>query len=144
MGQQQLLLLVLGIVIVGLAVIVGIQAFAENSDRAKQDALVADGIRIVNNAQVWGLKPGMYGGGDDAFTSVTLDLLDYETGANDYYENVNGVYSLEVISAEEIVVLACDAPGTAGTIKVQFVVDGFKEENIGTDTEATAIDCPGS
>ena len=34
MGQQQLLLLVLGIVIVGLAVVVGIQAFGENQKKA--------------------------------------------------------------------------------------------------------------
>jgi Tfp pilus assembly ATPase PilU len=34
MGQQQLLLLVLGIVIVGLAVVVGIQAFSENQKQA--------------------------------------------------------------------------------------------------------------
>ena len=39
MGQQQLLLLVLGIVIVGLAVVVGIQAFSENQRKANADAM---------------------------------------------------------------------------------------------------------
>ena len=56
MGQQQLLLLVLGIVIVGLAVVVGIQAFSENQKKANSDALVNDAIRIASDAQAWKLK----------------------------------------------------------------------------------------
>ena len=48
MGQQQLLLLVLGIVIVGLAVVVGIQAFSENQKKANADATVNDAIRIAS------------------------------------------------------------------------------------------------
>ena len=58
MGQQQLLLLVLGIVIVGLAVVVGIQAFGENQKKANTDAVVNDAIRIASDAQAWALKPG--------------------------------------------------------------------------------------
>ena len=45
MGQQQLLLLVLGIVIVGLAVVVGIQAFSENQKQSNADMMVNDAIR---------------------------------------------------------------------------------------------------
>lgn len=58
MGQQQLLLLVLGIVIVGLAVVVGIQAFSENQKQANADQMVNDAIRIASDAQAWKLKPG--------------------------------------------------------------------------------------
>ena len=72
MGQQQLLLLVLGIVIVGLAVVVGIQAFGENQKKANSDALVNDGVRIASDAQAWILKPAAFGGG--AGTDVDLDL----------------------------------------------------------------------
>ena len=41
MGQQQLLLLVLGIVIVGLSVVLGINAFSENRIKASADAVFA-------------------------------------------------------------------------------------------------------
>ena len=51
MGQQQLLLLVLGIVIVGLAVVVGIQAFSENQKQANADQMVNDAIRIAFSSQ---------------------------------------------------------------------------------------------
>ena len=71
MGQQQLLLLVLGIVIVGLAVVVGIQAFGENQKKSNQDALVNDGVRFASDAQAWALKPAAFGGGSGAFTGLT-------------------------------------------------------------------------
>ena len=105
MGQQQLLLLVLGIVIVGLAVVVGIQAFSENQKKANADALVNDAIRIASDAQAWKLKPAAFGGGASAsnWTGLTFAQLGYETGDNsstsataedDQYENLNGVYDL--------------------------------------------------
>lgn len=111
MGQQQLLLLVLGIVIVGLAVVVGIQAFSENSKKANADALVNDAIRIVSDAQAWKLKPAAFGGGASktGFTDVTFNHLGYQSGANpDYngsnqavdtplgYENLNGIFLIAV------------------------------------------------
>ena len=62
MGQQQLLLLVLGIVIVGIAVVAGIQAFSEGKQKAEQDAAVSDAMRIISDVQAWKLKPGAFGG----------------------------------------------------------------------------------
>lgn len=102
MGQQQLLLLVLGIVIVGLAVVVGIQAFGENQKKANADAIVNDVIRIASDAQAWSLKPKAFGGGDGAFTGVTFEKLGYTTGTGattGNYGNLNGAYSLAVGSA---------------------------------------------
>ena len=77
MGQQQLLLLVLGIVIVGLAVVVGIQAFGENQKKSNQDAMVNDGIRIASDAQAWALKPEAFGGGEGKFDRPDLRTLGY-------------------------------------------------------------------
>jgi hypothetical protein len=63
MGQQQLLLLVLGIVIVGLAVVAGINAFSENQEKSTKDAIVNEGMRIATDVQAWRLKPDAFGGG---------------------------------------------------------------------------------
>ncbi len=94
MGQQQLLLLVLGIVIVGLAVVVGIQAFGENQKKANSDALVNDGVRIASDVQAWTLKPAAFGGGDGVPTSVSLAKLGYNVDADSKYTNLNGVFTL--------------------------------------------------
>ena len=66
MGQQQLLLLVLSIVIVGLAVAVGIDAFLKNRRQAEADMVVYNLVRLASAAQEWKLKPAAFGGGQDA------------------------------------------------------------------------------
>ncbi|MEZ4699553.1 MAG: hypothetical protein R2834_04420 [Rhodothermales bacterium] len=105
MGQQQLLLLVLGIVIVGLAVVVGIQAFSENKKKANADALVNDGIRIASDAQAWKLKPQAFGGGaggtnwsDANGAALTLAQLGYTVNSG-IYSNLNGTFTLDASGA---------------------------------------------
>lgn len=97
MGQQQLLLLVLGIVIVGIAVVAGIQAFSEGKAKAEQDAAVSDAMRIISDVQAWKLKPGAFGGGADKdstdFSGVSFQALGYPA-ENGIYSTVNGCYEL--------------------------------------------------
>jgi len=66
MGQQQLLLLVLSTVIVGLATVAGIQAFDENQQQATQDALVQRGADIASEIKGIAAKPSQLGGLDPA------------------------------------------------------------------------------
>ena len=51
MGQQQLILLVLATIIVGLAIVVGIRAFNENAIKSNADAMTQDAVRIANNSK---------------------------------------------------------------------------------------------
>ena len=51
MGQQQLLLIVLGVIIVGIAVVVGISVFTASSSSSNQDAVISDLQNISANAQ---------------------------------------------------------------------------------------------
>jgi hypothetical protein len=63
MGQQQLLLLVLGIVIVGLAVAVGIEAFRENQRKVSMDQTVQTAVEMGARAILWKQTPAALGGG---------------------------------------------------------------------------------
>ena len=129
MGQQQLLLLVLGIVIVGLAVVVGIQAFSENQKKANADAMVNDAIRIASDAQAWKLKPAAFGGGasEAGFTNLTYAQMGYETGATyglnvalaGEYANLNAVYAIAATAAS--VVITGTSTDTSGTLNVVVV-----------------------
>ena len=74
MGQQQLLLLVLGIVIVGLAVVAGIQAFRENQRKAQIDVYTEQAVRIASNALAWKARPRATGGGQDGYAMAGLTL----------------------------------------------------------------------
>ncbi len=122
MGQQQLLLLVLGIVIVGLAVVVGIQAFGENQKKANSDALVNDAIRIASDTQAWKLKPAAFGGGanETGMSNVTLAQLGYTTdgtGAAERYTNLNGGFQLEA-SGTGAIITAQDSSNLDNFVKV--------------------------
>ncbi|MEM1115040.1 MAG: hypothetical protein AAF845_20855 [Bacteroidota bacterium] len=76
MGQQQLLLLVLGVVIVGLGTAVGIQSFAEGQLKNKRDQTQQLMIDIAAKAQAWKLMPQIMGGGanndDDDYSAFTF------------------------------------------------------------------------
>ena len=99
MGQQQLLLLVLGIVIVGLAVVVGINAFSENRTKSNADALVTDGLRVASDIQAWALKPAQFGGKpsdkslSDLPTLGGFTLIGYPHSPGGTYTNVNGNFA---------------------------------------------------
>ncbi|MBU1099053.1 MAG: hypothetical protein KKA84_01520 [Bacteroidetes bacterium] len=67
MGQQQLLLIVLGVIIVGIAVVVGINVFTASSVQANSDALIADCTNLAAMAQQHYRKPAALGGGGNTF-----------------------------------------------------------------------------
>ncbi len=76
MGQQQLLLLVLSTVIVGLATVAGIQAFSENQQQAAVDALNQQVLEYATEAQAAASKPTEMGGisslSDATFSKLNL------------------------------------------------------------------------
>jgi hypothetical protein len=98
MGQQQLLLLVLATVIVGLATVAGIQAFEQGSQRANQDALTQTAVKIASDIQAKVKEPSQFGGYDgnldDATDNITLEEMGYETnssnGSTSAYETADG------------------------------------------------------
>ena len=51
MGQQQLLLIILGVVVVGIAVVVGITMFQDNAISANRDAVTNDLVSLGARAQ---------------------------------------------------------------------------------------------
>ncbi len=72
MGQQQLLLIVLGVIIVGIAVVVGINVFTASASQANKDAVVADLTNIAAMAQQFYRKPAALGGGGNTFTGFAV------------------------------------------------------------------------
>ena len=133
MGQQQLLLLVLGIVLVGLAVVVGIQAFEENQKKANADAMVNDGIRLATAAQAWALKPSAFGGpaAGENLGHVTYADLGYEVNDDGDYVSLNGTYELQGMPwAGGAIFIGTSRNGEGNTVYVQ--VCGTDPEDIST------------
>jgi hypothetical protein len=101
MGQQQLLLLVLGAIIVGLAIVVGINLFGEGALKANEDAVRQDILTMMARIEEYYRKPVMLGGGGkDLPTTLTFGDIGYRDSNGDLvtgdYTNENGTYSLGV------------------------------------------------
>ena len=86
MGQQQLLLIVLGVIIVGIAVVVGINLFNANAEESAKDTLVSEGTNLGALAQQFYKKPVALGGGGNSFgTNNNSRILGLLSKANFRY-----------------------------------------------------------
>jgi hypothetical protein len=72
MGQQQLLLVVLGVIVVAIAVVVGFNMFNSNAISSNRDSIVSDLNNLGTMAQEYWRRPSAMGGGDRSFTGWTI------------------------------------------------------------------------
>src|SRR5664280_324385 len=123
MGQQQLLLIVLGVIVVGIAVVVGINLFTANAVSSNRDGVVADLNNLGAMAQQYYRKPTSMGGGGNTFTGWTIPLGTERTPngtyvANVTYQNVTIVGTGNVNNAgSPIVHTATVSPSTISIVK---------------------------
>jgi|ERR1017187_8852023 hypothetical protein len=96
MGQQQLLLIVLGVIVVGIAIVVGFNMFNSNAISSNRDSLVTDLNNLGTMAQEYWRKPAMMGGGDRTFTGWIIPAHTDTTP--------NGVY-VATVAAQTITIV---------------------------------------
>lgn len=70
MGQQQLLLLVVGVIIVGMATVSGIVAFQEKMRQFEMDHIVDRNLKIASAAALWKTKKDPYDGGNASYSGL--------------------------------------------------------------------------
>jgi hypothetical protein len=128
MGQQQLLLLVLATIIVGIATVVGIQAFSQNNIKSNADALMNDAVRIASDAQAWAQKSAPFGGPAAAnfgdVTKATLPVLGYADPA----VNTNGSCELDGTTTASVLTITCENTTLGNEVAVD--VNGLTESNV--------------
>jgi hypothetical protein len=105
MGQQQLLLIVLGVIVVGIAVVAGINLFGASHDESIKDELVSQCMAIGANAQQFFIKPSAMGGGNNTFNTGGLGNAGYVIPAN-MTGTTNGTYAPGTITATSYQVIA--------------------------------------
>jgi len=72
MGQQQLLLLILGVVIVGIAIAVGIGQFGSHNIQANKEGVTASLVSVSADAYQYKLRPSSKGGGGGSYLGYTV------------------------------------------------------------------------
>ena len=112
MGQQQLLLIILGVIVVGIAVVVGITMFQDNAISANRDAVTNDLVNLGARAQQFYRRPHSLGGGENSFTLLGTDMTKLTNGPGATaasWTNPNGTYSIQTGGDQSIVL---DGKGT--------------------------------
>ena len=85
MGQQQILLIVLSMIIVGIAIIVGIETFGNFATAYSRDNIMADLNNLISISMQHYKKPVTMGGGGNSFNNWNIPAgLD---------SSLNGTYS---------------------------------------------------
>lgn len=123
MGQQQLLLIVLGVIIVGIAIILGLSLFRAQSVENKRDVVINESLNIGSLALQYFKKARTFGGGQYTFTGWVIP--------SDLDTTTNGVYEATITSDQvEIVGTGNEAVSGNDLVQVKTIVTASGIETI--------------
>lgn len=120
MGTQQLLLVIVGLIVVGIAIAVGVAMFGANSVSTNKDSLVNDINNIAANAKQYRSRLRNMGGGGGSYLGYLLPskLSDLEDGSfalsiqdKDVIITATSAYNFGTIQA------TIDSNGTVGNFQ---------------------------
>jgi len=117
MGQTQLLLVILGVLLVGIAIFVGIGMFQHNAVDDVRNAVMTDLNNYAARALAYYGKPTTQGGGDKSFDGVTMGMIFPSA------ENVNGRYYVESAGGDNCVLVGVGkAIAGSDSIRIRITV----------------------
>jgi hypothetical protein len=124
MGQQQLLLVILVTIIVGIATVVAINIFGQAADQANRDAVRQDLMGAAAQAQGIWARPEMMGGAAREFNGTALSAAEllaalnipvndptYVPGTSTTAVNDNGSYIILANSASSLTITGSPSSG---------------------------------
>ncbi|MCS7229969.1 MAG: hypothetical protein RMJ81_06505 [Candidatus Kryptonium sp.] len=115
MGQQQLLLLVLGAIIVTIAIAVAINIFISRSGAIAEQYLndtINDCLNIGQKAQAWARKPAELGGGGWSFQNFSLSYINFPESTS------YAKYKIAIRTTDSIVIVAQTITGQIVEVSV--------------------------
>jgi hypothetical protein len=121
MGQQQLLLIILGTIIVGVAIAVAILMFQANSIESNKSAIVEDMTNLAADVHAFYMKPTFLGGGGRSFVGYNIPQKLRQTE--------NGKYVLTSTPTATIVSITATSSESDGTIIAK--IDNFHNQMYG-------------
>ena len=132
MGQQQLLLVILVTIIVGVATVVAINIFGQSAENANVDALRQDVLTLSAMAQGWYIKPALMGGGGGTFTEINVYDLGFgydEATSGTAFTNPNGSFTLTP-TADAVTIVGTSRLNDDITITAVVEQDGISDAGL--------------
>jgi hypothetical protein len=96
MGSQQMLIVIIGVLLVGLAIAIGITMFTDNASSSNRDAIANDLAAQASSAQAYQKRPKSIGGGGGSFAGFHLS-----SGST---TNDNGVFSVSSATSSSVTI----------------------------------------
>lgn len=130
MGQQQLLLVILVTIVVGIAAVVAIETFGQNADSYNIDAVRQDMLAIGTTAQGYLMKHESMGGGGGTFTAMTFRDISFTSdslssdGMTAY--NKNGTYVLASVASASFQLAAFPANEANSELFIEVYESDFQ------------------
>ena len=121
MGQQQLLLIILGVIIVGIAIAVGISMFSSSSVQSNKDAIINDLNNLAANAYQFRIRPTTMGGGGGSYTGGSGFAIPTKLASNDNgtFTGTNAAQAVTIVGTSAqgygTVTAVCDSTGRLGS-----------------------------
>ncbi len=131
MGQQQILLIVIGVILIAVAVGVGAQLFRDQALDGNQDDIRSDLIWFAERAFKYRMMTIVMGGGSGSYANMTESDL----GIPDMLDNEHGTYELVSVEADEVIIQGTGKMGSTPWI-LQCTVDSGGHKTIVTTQEA--------
>lgn len=103
MGQQQILLIVLSVILVGIAVSVGITMFRAQAEQNHYDMIASDLSNLAMQALQYYLRPTILGGGSNSFWVDENQNFEkyFDSLPSGFRENENATYVVAVVTDQE-------------------------------------------
>jgi hypothetical protein len=111
LGQQQLLLILLGLVVIAIAIALGISLFRAHAISSKRDILTNETISMAAHAISYYKRTREFGGGGKSFIGWEIPYQLQNT--------VNGSYVINAINNDQVVIIATGTEVVTGNDSIQ-------------------------
>ena len=115
MGQSQLLIIAISVLIIGIAILAGAGFFSDDAIEANKKAMINDVNHIAMNAVRYYRRIPALGGGGYSYLSYSLPV--------GYRSNLNGSYSATALSKDVLEIRGVSSSDTSNTMVAQ--IDNF-------------------
>lgn len=110
MGQQQLLIVILITIVIGIASIVAVTTFDSAAQSANRDAVVNDMNTLASEAQDYYLRPQNFSGGGRSFEGFVMKgrLLPVNgiSAAGEFAQTENGTLEVRTVAKEFLTIVS--------------------------------------
>ena len=120
MGQQQLLLIILGIVVIAIAVAIGISLSRAHAISSKRDILTNETIDMAAQAIGYYKRAREFGGGGKSFIGWQIPPQLQNT--------INGSYVIDEINKDEVVIIATGTEVVTGSDSIQIKTTVYSDK----------------